>query len=558
MEVPWNELAESPRKAERLFDMLLHRLYPNRVRTINGAGGDGGVDAWLDRRHAIEFKSFTRLGKVQQRQIERSLERAAEQGPSAWTVIAPVSLTPASLAWFDRLQENYDFPLTFRDRAWLDERLAMHDDIVKFVCLSPSDAVVGVLRELNAEQAALTGGVPDLAQRVTALQARAGGASPFWQLNFTAIDGQVGVQLSPKPGARPEPISVTLAVPSGGKEADLVARLTEAVDYGAGVVVSPELIHSIDSESLTALGVSAGEIGFTLPARLETAHYPRSAVLRAVGQPNPLRPPLQLTLIHATAGRRGVVVHGTDSTGLLHLQVRIDHPSDPDDRSELGVHFSYGHGGAPGGFLHVDPDALLRTARALGVLADAASLQLLIDEAPEPIPLTDRSPSGNGAFFDRLADALQDLLDVRDALGLPVRVPEEWPGRDLVELHLAAELLRGKTVELPVRLGLAHQSCSADETRRLIELVEAGDTDAIFPLEGMTFTVTGREIPVSPLYLRMRPAITNLPEVRAALERGASHIDIDIAPDEAAPIQAQMKPFADRSSGSSPLPSSRS
>ncbi|MCP2097323.1 hypothetical protein LV78_005313 [Actinosynnema pretiosum] len=43
--IPWDELAESPKKAEQLFDLLMHAEYGDRVRTINGSGGDGGRDA---------------------------------------------------------------------------------------------------------------------------------------------------------------------------------------------------------------------------------------------------------------------------------------------------------------------------------------------------------------------------------------------------------------------------------------------------------------------------------------------------------------------------------
>lgn len=54
----WTELAEQPKKAEHLFDLVVHALYGERVRTINGAGGDGGMDAWVeDIGRALEFKS---------------------------------------------------------------------------------------------------------------------------------------------------------------------------------------------------------------------------------------------------------------------------------------------------------------------------------------------------------------------------------------------------------------------------------------------------------------------------------------------------------------------
>ncbi|HEY0688655.1 MAG TPA: hypothetical protein VGD71_06390 [Kribbella sp.] len=73
MRIPWNELSESPAKAEQLFDLITHSVYGDRVITINGAGGDGGFDAWIeDLGQAVEFKSFTKLGKSQRGQVARS------------------------------------------------------------------------------------------------------------------------------------------------------------------------------------------------------------------------------------------------------------------------------------------------------------------------------------------------------------------------------------------------------------------------------------------------------------------------------------------------------
>ncbi|WP_162788429.1 hypothetical protein [Amycolatopsis albispora] len=68
MRISWDELAESPKKAKQLFDLIVHSEYGDRVRTINGSGGDGGRDAWIeDIRRTMEFKSWTKLGKTSAR-----------------------------------------------------------------------------------------------------------------------------------------------------------------------------------------------------------------------------------------------------------------------------------------------------------------------------------------------------------------------------------------------------------------------------------------------------------------------------------------------------------
>lgn len=76
--IPWAELCESPAKAEQLFDLIMHAVYGDRVVTTNGAGGDGGIDAWIaDIRRAVELKGFTTLGTSQRAQVTRSLTRAS-------------------------------------------------------------------------------------------------------------------------------------------------------------------------------------------------------------------------------------------------------------------------------------------------------------------------------------------------------------------------------------------------------------------------------------------------------------------------------------------------
>src|SRR3954465_925851 len=93
--ISWDELAESPKKAEQLFDLLMHAEYGDRGRTINGSGGDGGRDARIeDIRRAVEVKSWTKLGESQRAQVVRSLKRAVGTETASWVLVAPVHPTP--------------------------------------------------------------------------------------------------------------------------------------------------------------------------------------------------------------------------------------------------------------------------------------------------------------------------------------------------------------------------------------------------------------------------------------------------------------------------------
>ncbi|MEU2561458.1 tetratricopeptide repeat protein [Streptomyces longispororuber] len=129
----WEELAEGRRSFERAVVLLLTTAYPG-LRAIEGAGGDRGEDAVLrlpgGRRHVFQVKDFTgRLTPGRRTQIAHSLRRAAEGRPDRWTLVAPLTLTPAEWDWFDRLGGTYPFPVECYDLTWLDTTAAHHPGV---------------------------------------------------------------------------------------------------------------------------------------------------------------------------------------------------------------------------------------------------------------------------------------------------------------------------------------------------------------------------------------------------------------------------------------------
>ena len=103
MRVQWSDL--EPNRYEDMVSVLLGRSHPESQR-IDGSGGDGGRDVQIvtgeDRRltHAFELKSFTgRMTRGRRRQVERSLERAAELEPERWNLVVPIDPTPGEDRW---------------------------------------------------------------------------------------------------------------------------------------------------------------------------------------------------------------------------------------------------------------------------------------------------------------------------------------------------------------------------------------------------------------------------------------------------------------------------
>ena len=146
MPVQWDKF--EPGGYEDMVSVLLSSLYPESLR-IDGKGGDGGRDVQIvDRQdgsivEAFEEKSFTgRMIAGRRRQVERSLERAAALGSPRWTLVVPIDPTPGEYEWFRKLGEKYDFPIDWRGKTWLDEKMASFPDIERYFVEGASDEVI--------------------------------------------------------------------------------------------------------------------------------------------------------------------------------------------------------------------------------------------------------------------------------------------------------------------------------------------------------------------------------------------------------------------------------
>lgn len=545
MEVPWGELAQSPAKFERLCGALAHRLYPGRVITINGAGGDGGRDAWIEEeRTVLEFKSFTTLGDSQRKQIKRSLARAAEHQPLRWILIAPIDPTPSGWAWFEQLRTRYPFELVFRELAWLNEQMAAHPDIARYIAASAQEYVLDLLRELNAEQAALAGGVRDLADRAATLKKRADEASVFWALDFAVRGDHTVVTVRPKPGAPPDIVRVELAIPQDDPEAMAVTRTVEqALLYGGPVVVAPQYIARIDSDSLRALNLPEGQVGMVIPVNRMRDGLPLAAILRVRSvDRQPRSPALHITFDAGAIGERGGTLLGRDSTGLVRVRLLVDHPG-PDDQFApvRSLALEYGDRDPHTVPLSTDPESLLRTVDALAAMDSAHRLELTI--TGQTIITEGRELRIDTGHFAGLADLLRDLVYVRDSLGIPLLVPGNWSGTDQVVIRRAARLLRGYEVPLPI--DTLSQVVSPEEAQALLDVLLPNGALLDTELVDYTLTFSDNTLPIVPLFARMsRVALDNSAVIMAALDRGDEEIPIELVAWPGSNAVCRMTSFA--------------
>jgi hypothetical protein len=547
MRVPWQELAESPRKAEQLFDLVMHAVYGDRVRTINGAGGDGGCDAWIeDIRRAVEFKCFTTLGRSQRAQVERSLQRAAEKDPDSWVLVAPVHATPGDLNWFARLQGRYQFEMIFHDVRWLETRLAEHPAIARYLLTTPHRELVDLLHDLAQEQAGLLGGVPDLTARLEVLRNRVDELSPVWGMDFGSRDGIEGVTVRLKPGSPPQRLVVHIDIPEDDpRGAEVAEAVAAAVHYGSGTVVNPGYISRADNDALAALHLPWDQVAIVLPDQRVTEGFPCGAALRALTADGQLGRALHVTLYYATVGARGMYVQGSDSMGMLRIRLRIDRPDRvaSEQGGNIGIQLQYG----PLDHRHaasVDPEALQRSLDVLDELDHAAGMVLVLAGSNEQIDLERLGHEPTG-FFAPLAQTLRDFVLIRDELGMALTLPARWSRRDECNIAVLAGLLRGEEVQMPLNRTLCHQIGSAGEARILLEYIESDFGARIdFQMIGLTLPIAGTEVPIDPLYIAFsRARITNSSEVIQALKDGEALVPIDIGPAPDSTVLGRSTPF---------------
>ena len=222
MSIRWNEL--EPTGYEDMVSVLLSRLHPN-ARRIDGKGGDGGRDVQLvsgedgEVLTAFELKSFTgRVERVQRRQVERSLKRAAVLQPPQWTLVVPIDPTPGEEEWFRQLGEKYRVPTDWLGKTWLDEKMSAFPDIRRYFLEGARDEVYRLLKEIREEQARITD-VHDAVVRVRSLRE-----------HLNEIDPHYRYEMSTGPTASTSwPSNVVLSVSLGDVRIDVYPKYLAAV-----------------------------------------------------------------------------------------------------------------------------------------------------------------------------------------------------------------------------------------------------------------------------------------------------------------------------------------
>jgi hypothetical protein len=482
---------------EDMVAVLLSTLHPKAER-LDGRGGDEGRDVQLrhpdGRLDLHELKSFTgRLGRERgrRRQVEQSLRAAAQHHPDSWTLVVPIDPTPGQLAWFDKLKDQYPFPLGWWGRTWLDQQMATHPAIARYYLEDGDGYVVRVLREFQREQADPAGGLPDALERVGVLRQRLDEVSPHYRLEI--IGDAIAVLPRYHGAERDHPILISggFAFPDTPAGREAAQRLQRALDYGDEVVVEPEhvgelrvnlpgLPHAALAGARVAIGPAVQDPPVPVDARVVLSD-PDGNQLGS----------LPLRFDRRQAGRRGGVLAGQDATGILRLSMRVDHV-DRNGKVDFAI-------SPPADDLL--PGAMLPTLRVLQHLHAPNRLEVRLGAAavmhPSPLPPVE---SISAAYISLLED-----LDRVQAFSRTVfAVPRELSHEDIAAIRRAAGLVAGERVATST--GPATANITLRDPPVFERVLLEGEPFAVAFTGDRTETIAGVEVPLGPVVVHAASA----------------------------------------------------
>jgi hypothetical protein len=515
-EVEWEKLSAS--SYEDMVSVLLSHMNPE-VRRIDGSGGDGGRDAEFPRDdgHEIyQLKKFTgRMNGGRRGQVKSSLNKAAKRNPVAWHLVVPIDHTPKELEWFETLQREYDFPLYWDGRTWLNTQMAERPFIPRYFLTDERDRVLDLIAQLNEEHATLE----DLqtgVERMRALAATINELDPYYRFDI-AVRGDK-VQVSPQPryeGAeldRPITINMNLAFPNTEEGRAALGEFQRAMDYGTPVEVEGQFVKAFTIDGPAGFGGTFNEGSFKIGPPEPQEKIELGFELRALNGDGVAVATLPITLTERTVGLRGAIVRGSDRPGAFAVEMRANA-----ETRLLNLNFKFSASAE-----HL-PHDLLPALAFMQAMVPPNSVEVLVGpdriQLGPPVTVPDVVP-----MEERYVRLVTDLASLQRETNTYFAMPALFSPEDLHEIAEGLELLDGKEVELPWKKAQFELNVT-DPKRFLAELEDKADGMAFFVDGPGQATIAGHTLPLGKMRTFSPAArVTNPDEVRAAL-RGADDDD---------------------------------
>jgi hypothetical protein len=499
-----------------MISVLLSREL--QTHRVDGSGGDGGRDCYFsddDGTDVYELKSFTgRMTQSRRRQVKRSLARAMEGTPRSWTLVVPIDPTPPEQAWFDSLQAGVSAKLDWKDKTWLEEKLAQSPDIIRYFS-GAANEVIRLLREIAREDA-----LPDdaraLGEQFSGAVRRLNEVDPYYQFVYSVTDESTTVTAHPRypdaPRDRPLQISATLRFDDSPASREVQSAFADFMTYGTRVVIPGVHVEGLVVDAPGGLGGTFTGAELTLDGTFEPAPEAAETIVLRIPPHPPIRRTVRLRVGERSRGSAGGFrLVSRDSSGLLTLDLRVDTA-----RSTYQANLSY----------HYLPDVLPQDA--MPILRFCAALA-----GGEQMAFTD--PNGivfgaaSGAFGptdwpEVYIKCAERLAEIQELAGAYFALPLEFRPEDQRDMEYARMVLRGEEVRATWS-GMAMQSRAETVGNLLAQIDAHGELFAFAAIQEETLVVAGGHLPLGWVQRWMPAArISNLDEVRAWYRAGAKEV----------------------------------
>ncbi|WP_078312384.1 MULTISPECIES: hypothetical protein [unclassified Mycobacterium] len=539
--IDWDQLGQPA--FDRYVEALIRYRFGDKVRAVNGRGGDEGIDIEVrlrnDRLWIMQLKyypeGFSSMWGQRRASIKKSYQTAQQHNPVRWSLIAPCLCTAPEANFVRNLGGGQTLPaISILDRDDLDTWAADSPNLDSYVQRTTNGELERLARIYTQEQAALLGGVPDALARVRDLGGIVNSTDLDWAVDIAASEGTSSVRIRPRDPDAPSRSPITLAVELGdfGEEhAELNQQLQRNIGYATTdpVHIPRELVERV---VISGPDFVAGEYP---PGDLHVTTAPSGAIGGRLGIKAFYRGTFVASyegaITHAAPGLIGGSIEADFCDSRLQLRLRLPRVDDGADDSVItqdvafeidddtefpgpGIDIAY----ALNTWRPSAVEELLATARVLS-LAD--KLECTVNG--EPLTIADRATTESPERYNPTLIVIEqyagDLAYIQRKTSTYFDIPEATQPADRVKLRVARLLLEGHVVADPRAELFTMKLTGADtpETRASLQETRAILWDA----GNYVLSVAGRDIPIGPVYVTHPAARTiNGAEAIAALDAG--------------------------------------